>query len=130
MSIIKTATAYRGALDHFEPDAALDPAEQRRLRGHLEQIDYTAYAANQAVLEQTLGMLDLDTVKRLALAAANARAQWVKAALDIAAAGGTTSAADIEALGQNRTAFEELREAYEGVRRMVERGYVGWGAGA
>jgi hypothetical protein len=76
MSIVKTNTAYRGALDHFEPENS-DPMEQRRLRGHLEQIDYTAFAANQAVLGQTPGTLDLASFQRLAVAAAQARALWV-----------------------------------------------------
>ncbi len=45
MSIIKTATAYRGSFDHFEPEKPLDAAEQRQLRGHLERIDFAAFAA-------------------------------------------------------------------------------------
>ena len=122
MSIIKTNTAHRGGFDHFEPDNSLDPVEQRRLRGHLEQIDYTAYAANQVVLHQIPGGVELAAVKRLAVAAAGARAQWVKAALD--AAGHAPSREEINALTDRRTAYEELREAYEGLRRMIERGYI------
>ena len=36
--------------EHFEPDTGNDPQAQRRLRGHLEQIDYTAYASNREVV--------------------------------------------------------------------------------
>ena len=129
MSIVKTNTAYRGALDHFEPENALDAVDQRRLRGHLEQIDYTAYAANQTVLRQTPGALDLAAMQRLAIAVAHARAQWVKAALDVGDAPQPPSRDAINALADRRSAFEELREAYEGMRRMIERGYIGYKAG-
>jgi hypothetical protein len=124
MSIIRTATAYRGALDHFEPDNALDPVEQRRLRGHLEQIDYATFAANQAVLEHTPGALDLATFQRLAVAAAQARALWVNTALELAEAGGAPTRQQVETLCERRAAFEEMREAYEALRRMIERGYL------
>jgi hypothetical protein len=129
MSIVKTNTAYRGALDHFEPETS-DPMEQRRLRAHLEQIDFTAFAANQAVLGQTPGSLDLDAFKRLAIAAAQARALWVTSALELADAGGAASRQQIEAVADRRAAFEEMREAYEALRRMVERGYLAFRPGA
>jgi len=129
MSIVKTNTAYRGALDHFEPETS-DPMEQRRLRAYLEQIDFTAFAANQAVLGQTPGSLDLDAFKRLAIAAAQARALWVTSALELADAGGAASRQQIEALADRRAAFEEMREAYEALRRMVERGYLTFRPGA
>ena len=128
MSIVKTNTAYRGALDHFEPETS-DPMEQRRLRGHLEQIDYAAFAANQAVLGQSPGALDLDAFKRLAVAAAQARAAWVTAALELAEVGGSAGRAQIEAVADRRMAFEEMREAYEALRRMVERGYLSYRPG-
>jgi predicted transcriptional regulator len=124
MSIISTSTAYRGALDHFEPENALDPVAQRRLRGHLEQIDYTTYAANQAVLKQSPGALDLAAFQRLAVAAALARALWVKTAMEIADAGGAPTRQQVATLADHRAAFEEMREAYEALRRMVERGYL------
>ena len=41
MSTIKS-NVRRTTGDHFEPDDANDPKVQRQLRGHLEQIDYTA----------------------------------------------------------------------------------------
>jgi hypothetical protein len=125
MSIVKTNTAYRGALDHFEPENS-DPMEQRRLRGHLEQIDYTAFAANQAVLGQTPGTLDLASFQRLAVAAAQARALWVSTALELAEVGGAASREQIETLADRRAAFEEMREAYEALRRMIERGYLAY----
>ena len=123
MSSTVTHSVRWRSSDHFEPESALPPAEQRKLRGHLEQIDYAAYAANCAVVSHALGRTDLDKFKRLAVATAQARAQWVGAAVALSAAGAPTPSqvADLAAL---RHAFEELSEAYEGMRRMVERGYL------
>jgi hypothetical protein len=124
MSIVKTNTAHRGSFDHFEPEANLDASEQRRLRGALEQIDYTAFAANQAVLAQIPGALDLEAMKRLAVAAANARAQWIRAALQASETGAAPSREVAQHLADRRQAYDELCEAYEGIRRMIERGYI------
>ena len=46
MSVTRTSTV-RSALDHFQPELNDDPQAQRRLRGQLEQIDYTAFTANR-----------------------------------------------------------------------------------
>jgi hypothetical protein len=126
MSTIKTTSAFRGAFDHFEPENMLDPVDQRRLRGQLEQIDYTAFAANQAILGQALGPLTPDTIKRLAICAAQARAGWARAAMKLAESGHPPSRAEIESLAADRAAFEEMREAYEAIRRMIERGYLNY----
>ena len=63
--------------DHFEPDDLNDPKHQRALRGHLEQIDYAAYAANRKVLGAALAGVDAKRFDRVALATAQARALWV-----------------------------------------------------
>ena len=43
----RASSFKRQSHDHFEPQDDSDPAAQRRLRGHLEQIDYTAFASNR-----------------------------------------------------------------------------------
>jgi hypothetical protein len=125
MSATISNRAYRaGWHDHFEPDAFIDPAEQRKLRGHLEQIDYSAFAANREILGQALGEGDLAKFQHLAVAAAQARAQWVSTAVAMVAEGHRPSPAQIAELSALRTAYEELIEVYEALRRMVERGYL------
>jgi hypothetical protein len=125
MSAIISNRAYRnGGHDHFEPEASLDPTEQRKLRGHLEQIDYSAFAANQEILGQAIGEGDLAKFQRLAVASAQARAQWVSAAIGMVAEGHRPSPAQIAELSALRSAYEELIEVYEALRRMVERGYL------
>jgi hypothetical protein len=112
MSFTMTSTV-RKVSDHFEPEAPLNPQEQRALRGHLEQIDYAAFAANREVLAKAVGHADLERFQRLAVAAAHARARWVASAITIS-----------QKLAQQRTAFEELTESYNALRRLVERGYI------
>lgn len=126
MSITRTAN-YRRSLDHFEPEDVSDPQAQRRMRGQLEQIDYTAYAANLAVIPPVIGDADAARFQRLAVAAAQARAQWIAEALAMTETpGAALSATQTARLAALRQAHEELSDAYEGLRRMVERGYVAY----
>jgi hypothetical protein len=124
-SIVITSTRKRGA-DHFEPEAALDPQEQRKLPGYLGQIDYAAFAANQEVVAKALGDADPGKFQRLATAAAHARAQWVAAALAITETGQAPTADQINDLTALHRAFDELADVYEAMRRMVERGYLSY----
>jgi hypothetical protein len=119
MSITATNSMRARGHQHFEPEADLDAAEQRKLRGHLEQIDYAKYAANKEVVGRVLGTVDLAQFQRLAVGAAQARAEWIAAAL-----AGVEKGHDTVRLGALRMAFEEQAEAYETLRRFVERGYV------
>lgn len=126
MASMMTAS-YRSRRDHFEPSDN-DPHEQRRLRGHLEQIDYTAFVSNREVIPQVLGLgihhTEPAAFQRLAVAAATARARWVAEALRLTETGQPVGAAEAQRLAGLRAAYEELTEAYEGLRRLVERGYL------
>ena len=122
MSTVLTQS-YRRQRDHFEPQD-LDPQEQRRLRGQLEQIDYAAFVSNREVLGQTLSRVDTGTFQKLAVLTANARARWAAEALRLSESGSAVTVDQTARLTAARTAYEELGEAYEGLRRMVERGYV------
>ena len=123
MAIMTSSTRRTG--DHFEPNDG-DPQVQRRLRGYLEQIDYTAFASNKAVLGATAPYVDGERFQRLAVAVATARAKWVAEAASIADAGASLSEAQVAQLTHLRSAFEELSAAYEATRRLVERGYVAY----
>jgi hypothetical protein len=122
MSTIQTSS-YRRQRDHFEPQDT-DPQEQRRLRGLLEQIDYSAFIANREVIGQMLPELDASMFQKLAVLTATARAKWVAESLRQSESGAPSTPDQIARLAAARTAYEELAEAYEGLRRMVERGYV------
>ena len=116
-------SSYRRQNDHFEPQD-IDPQEQRRLRGLLEQIDYTAYVSNREVIGTTLSKVDAGTFQRLAVMVASARARWVAEALRLSESGAPVTPDQTARLHAFRTAYEELAEAYEGMRRMVERNYL------
>ncbi|TAJ65278.1 hypothetical protein [Brevundimonas sp.] len=122
MSTIQTSS-FRRQRDHFEPQDT-DPHEQRRLRGLLEQIDYSAFVANREVIGQMLPKLDAAVFQRMAVVTATARAKWIAESLRQSESGAPSTPDQIARLAAARTAYEELAEAYEGLRRMVERSYV------
>lgn len=113
-----------GDHEHFHPDDT-DPADQRRLRGLLEQIDYTTFACNREVIGKVVGRVGPKAFQTLALATAQARAGWVAAALT-AAHTAPIAPETVQELTRLRQTFEELRDAYEAARRMVERGYLSY----
>ncbi|MGA0604183.1 hypothetical protein ACO2Q3_26000 [Caulobacter sp. KR2-114] len=125
MSVTRSKATWRST-DHFEPDANLDPNAQRRLRGNLEQIDYIASAASREVIGAALKSTNAAAFQQLAVSAAQARARWVAAALSASEGGQPLSAAQIESLAALRRAFQETADAYEALRRLVERGYLSY----
>ncbi|MFN3558712.1 MAG: hypothetical protein ACK4UQ_05430 [Brevundimonas sp.] len=122
MSTMQTGS-YRRQRDHFEPQDN-DPQEQRRLRGLLEQIDYAAFIANREVIGQMVSGLDAATFQRLAVLTATARGKWVSEGLRQSESGTPATVDQVARLTAARAAYEELAEVYEGLRRMVERGYI------
>lgn len=122
MSTVQTSS-YRRTRDHFEPEDT-DPHEQRRVRGLLEQIDYAAFVSNREVIGQMLSGIDAGTFQRLAVMTATARAKWAAEALRLSESGSPVTPDQTARLTAHRTAYEELAEAYEAMRRMVERGYL------
>ncbi len=128
MSYSKTSSYRHSASDHFEPQDVSDPATQRKLRGQLEQIDYTAFASNREVIAHILGHADAAKFQRLGVAAAHARAIWVKEALAMTETPHALTAEQVSRLHMLRSSFEELTEVYEAMRRMVERNYISYRA--
>ncbi|MBK6704282.1 MAG: hypothetical protein IPG56_11365 [Caulobacteraceae bacterium] len=114
----------RARSDRFEPEVEPDPAEQRKLRGHLDQIDYVAYAANRAVVGQALASVELRAFERVAIATAHARANWITTVVKMTETGAALSAEQITQVAALRIAFDEMTEAYDAMRRLVERGYM------
>ena len=119
----KMTSSTRRHSDHFEPQDT-DPQDQRRLRGQLEQIDYAAYIANREVIGQALTGVDAASLQKLAVMTATARAKWVAESLRLAHSGSAVTPDQIARLTSARTAYDELAEAYEALRRIIERGYI------
>lgn len=118
----------RPSSEHFQPDESLDPQAQRALRGKLEQIDYIAYVSNREVINQALGKIEAQRFERLAVATAQARAEWAALALSVSQTGQAPSPQQTMSLMQARTGYEELANAYDGLRRLIERGYAAYTA--
>ena len=119
----KMTSSVRRHSDHFEPQDT-DPHEQRRLRGQLEQIDYAAYVANRELIGHALAQVDVGAFQKLAVLTAQARARWGAEAVRLAESGAPATPDQVARLTAARTAYEELAEVYEALRRMVERGYL------
>jgi len=112
------------ASDHFQPEAQLDPNEQRRMKACLEQIDRATFEANRQILAREVGRVDLEHFKRLAANASAARAEWVAVALELSSRLHIPTPEETARLAHLRAAYQELSEAYDAIRRMVERGYL------
>jgi len=123
MSAIRS-NVRRATNDHFEPDDAKDPKAQRALRGQLEHIDYTAYAANLQIIGAALSPVDAKKFEQLASVTAQARARWVATGIAASLSGRPPTTEQIADLAHLRSTYEELAEVYEAMRRMVERGYL------
>lgn len=122
MSTMLTQSRRRSR-DHFQPED-MEPQEQRRLRGLLEQIDYAAYVANRELIGHALGKVEVGAFQKLAVLTAQARARWGAEAVRLAESGAPATPDQVARLTAARTAYEELAEAYDALRRMVERGYL------
>lgn len=123
MATVSSVSRQRGQ-DHFHPEAELSPESARRMRGYLERIDYAAYAANRDMFLKTIGQVDSAAFQQIAAAAAHARADWLASAVAVTRDGAHPSGDDVARLSAKRRAYDELSEAYEGMRRAVERGYL------
>ena len=122
MSTMLTQSRRRSS-DHVQPED-MEPQEQRRLRGLLEQIDYAAYVANRELIGHALAQVDVGAFQKLAVLTAQARARWGAEAVRLAESGAPATPDQVARLTAARTAYEELAEAYDALRRMVERGYL------
>ncbi|MEJ0059210.1 MAG: hypothetical protein WDM79_06425 [Terricaulis sp.] len=125
MSSIVTSTSRRGG-DHFEPEAQLDPHEQRRLRGHLEQIDYAAFAAKSRDAREGFRRDRYPHVRAPCGCGGASTCALVGTAITIAGPNQSPTPQQVAQLTMLRQAYEELTEAYEGLRRIVERAYVSY----
>jgi tryptophanase len=124
MALSTSYRSLRSGSDHFEPSESNDPKTQRQLHATLEQIDYTAYAANRREVADSLGKVDTAQLEKLANAAARARCKWIAAALSISSGSNQPNMEQIKTLSELRNTYDELTLAYDAVRRLVERSYL------
>jgi hypothetical protein len=80
------------------------------------------------VIHHALGDIPAQRFERLAVATAQARAEWAALALSVSQSGQAPSPQQTMALMQARSGYEELAGAYDGLRRLIERGYAAYTA--
>jgi len=120
---------YSGVIESKKIDRLLTSAELDREKRHAlnvfrDRMDRTIMKANQEVLSAKLPDIDLNTITRLSVRIAELRASYLSKALAVAETTGVPSVEALEDLQRHRVAFEELREAFEALERVIERGYT------
>ena len=102
----------------------LDKEARRRLASFLEQIDVAIYSANREIIHKAIPGLNRESFIRFAVIVAEARAGYIRLALDLAKHG-HPSEEDVKRLRAAREAFDELTHAFEATHRLIKRGYTG-----
>ncbi|MEQ8745331.1 hypothetical protein [Pyruvatibacter sp.] len=111
-------------IDRLLTGAELDREKRRALQEFAERMDRTILEANYEVLHAKLPDVTLKTMTRLAVRIAELRAAYLAKALAVADQPGVPTASALDDLQRHRVAFEELREAFEALERVIERGYT------
>ena len=76
------------------------------------------------MIGHALNGVDAASLQKLAVMTATARAKWVAESLRLAHSGSAVTPDQVARLTAARTAYDELAEAYEALRRIIERGYI------
>lgn len=118
-----------GEADVYEAPEMLDHHAQIRLKGNLQQIDYSIFAANREVFHRAIPELDRQTMIRYAVVVAEHRAAYVTKGLSLSNGAHVPTDEEIAELGKLRCRYEEMEAAFRATRRLIERGYSSVPAG-
>jgi hypothetical protein len=104
-------------------------SDRQRLRAQqlfFAELETGVRTANREIIGTRIPELNKDKVQALAMMVARLRASYLDLAFQMSSAGNGTEpdAAMVESLRTRRQLFEEARDAYEALRRAVERGYI------
>jgi hypothetical protein len=122
-------TRYAGMVETRKVDRLLSSEELDRDKRHAmlkfkEGLDAVIMSANQEVLRNKIPNLNRDLFTRLAVRVAELRGGYLAKALKVADAPGVPDVTAIDELRLARFAFDEMREAFEALERVIERGYA------
>lgn len=110
-------------VDHLVSKDMLDRESQRKLQKFLEEVEMAIFSANREVMKKAVPELTRDSFMAFAVRVAEARARYLKIALELSAIANPT-AEDISRLKAAREANDELVQAFEATKRVIERGYT------
>ena len=110
-------------VDKLLDQGMLDKEARRRLAQFLEQVDVAIYQANREIMHKAIPGLTRDSFIRFAVAVAEARADYISLALELAKKG-HPSEAEVQKLKVARESFDELTHAFEATHRLIKRGYT------
>ncbi len=108
------------------PDGISDRQRLRAEQIFFEELEQGVRAANREIIGARIPELNKDKIHALAVMVGRLRASYLELAFQLSAAG-DSAAPDptiIEGLRARRQMFEEARDAYEALRRAIERGYI------
>ncbi|WP_341913081.1 hypothetical protein [Ferrovibrio terrae] len=110
-------------VDHLVSKEMLDRESARKLQKFLEEVEMAIFSANREVMKKAVPELTRDSFMAFAVRVAEARARYLKIALELATIT-NPSADDIGRLKAAREANDELVQAFEATKRVIERGYT------
>lgn len=110
-------------VDHLVSKDMLDRESQRKLQKFLEEVEMAIFSANREVLKKSVPELTREAFMAFAVRVAESRARYLKIALELSAKSNPT-AEDIAGLKAAREANDELMQAFEATKRVIERGYT------
>ncbi len=108
------------------PDGISDRQRLRAEQIFFEELEQGVRTANREIIGARIPELNKDKIHALAVMVGRLRASYLELAFQLCAAGdgAAPDATIIEGLRARRRMFEEARDAYEALRRAVERGYI------
>lgn len=110
-------------VDHFVTKDMLDRESQRKLQKFLEDVEMSIFTANREVMKKAVPELTRESFVAFSVRVAEARARYIKIALELSAKANPTPD-DIAHLRKAREANDELLQAFEATKRVIERGYT------
>jgi hypothetical protein len=109
--------------DAYIAPELLETGARKAIKLQLDEFAFVAYTADREIMRRELPVLGHDEIQFLVVAGAEARARWLRRALDLAKTKVPPTPAEVDELARLRNAYDEFVSAFEAARRVVERGY-------
>jgi hypothetical protein len=113
--------AKNNLVDELMTSEQLDQKRRHAVLEFKERMNKAIVQANMEILGKV--SLNCDTFLKLARTASEMRAAYIKKGISLAGQSNPTRE-QIEELARMRAAFEETRDAFDALERLIERGYV------